>query len=46
MALSDPTALLIIDVQQGLDATHLGTRNNPDAEQRMRTLLAAWRLLG
>ncbi len=43
MALSDPTALLIIDVQQGLDATHLGTRNNPDAEQRMRTLLAAWR---
>jgi len=24
-----PTALLIIDVQQGLDAPHLGVRNNP-----------------
>lgn len=43
MALRDPTALLIIDVQQGLDAPHLGARNNPDAEQRMGALLAAWR---
>ena len=43
MALGRPTALLIIDVQQGLDAPHLGVRNNPGAEQRMRTLLTAWR---
>jgi nicotinamidase-related amidase len=43
MALGNSTALLIIDVQQGLDAPHLGARNNPTAEQRMRTLLAAWR---
>jgi nicotinamidase-related amidase len=43
MTLGRPTALLIIDVQQGLDAPHLGARNNPDAEQRMRALLAAWR---
>jgi nicotinamidase-related amidase len=42
-ALGNPTALLIIDVQQGLDAPHLGARNNPTAEQRMRALLAAWR---
>jgi len=43
MALGRPTALLIIDVQQGLDAPHLGARNNPDAELRMRALLSAWR---
>lgn len=43
MALSNPTALLIIDVQQGLDAPHLGHRNNPSAEQQMRRLLTAWR---
>jgi len=43
MALGRPTALLIIDVQQGLDAPHLGVRNNPGAEQQMRRLLTAWR---
>lgn len=43
MALGNPTALVIIDVQQGLDAPHLGHRNNPSAEHQMRTLLAAWR---
>ena len=36
-------ALLIIDVQQGLDAPSLGSRNNPSAEANMRTLLEAWR---
>ena len=37
------TALLIIDVQMGLDAPQLGKRNNQDAESNMATLLAKWR---
>lgn len=40
------TALLIIDVQKGLDDPSLGTRNNPDAESNMASLLAAWRRHG
>jgi nicotinamidase-related amidase len=36
-------ALLIIDVQQGLDHPRWGTRNNPQAESQIATLLAAWR---
>ncbi len=39
-------ALLLIDVQQGLDDPRLGARNNPQAEQRMAELLAAWRAAG
>ena len=35
--------LLIIDVQKGMDEPRLGPRNNPDAEQKMARLLAAWR---
>ncbi len=38
------TALLIIDVQEGLDhPTYWGKRNNPDAEKNMEALLQAWR---
>jgi nicotinamidase-related amidase len=40
------TALLLIDVQQGLDDPRYGARNNPDAEQRIADLLAAWRAVG
>ena len=38
------TALLIIDVQKGLDDPALGrNRNNPQAESNMALLLAEWR---
>ena len=41
--LPDNTALIIIDVQDGLDEPRLGQRNNPDAEANMARLLADWR---
>jgi nicotinamidase-related amidase len=37
------TALMIIDVQKGLDDPAYGKRNNPDAEANMKRLLAKWR---
>lgn len=42
-------ALLVIDVQKAIDAPYHaaeGPRNNPQAEQNIATLLAAWRRLG
>ncbi len=45
------TALLLIDVQQGVDVLNhwggpTGRRNNPDAETTMLRVLGAWRLAG
>ncbi len=37
------TALLIIDLQQAIDHPSWGVRNNPDAEENVRRLLAFWR---
>jgi nicotinamidase-related amidase len=44
--LPEGTALIVIDVQKGLDEPYWGTRNNPQAEQNMARLLAAWRRRG
>lgn len=46
MSLSSDTALLVIDVQKGFDNPGWGARNNPDAEERIADLLAAWRATG
>jgi len=45
------TALLLIDVQRGVDDTEyyggrIGRVNNPAAKDNIRTLLSAWRTLG
>lgn len=40
------TALLVIDVQAGLDDPHLGPRNNPDCEANIAALIDAWRVAG
>ncbi len=45
-ALTHKTALIIIDVQDGLDEPIHGTRNNSDTETNMARLLADWRVSG
>jgi nicotinamidase-related amidase len=42
----DRTALLVIDLQCGLDDPQLGPRNNPDCEANVETLLDSWRSAG
>jgi nicotinamidase-related amidase len=44
--LPQDAALVIIDVQKGFDDASWGRRNNPDAEEKMAALLAAWRRTG
>jgi len=46
VSLPSIAALLVIDVQQGLDEPRYGARNNPEAEKRIAELLAAWRAGG
>ncbi len=48
MELLANAALLVVDVQKGLDeaAYYGGGRNNPQAEQHIAQLLAAWRSSG
>jgi len=36
-------ALILIDIQQGMDDPRWGPRNNPDAEARAAALLTVWR---
>jgi nicotinamidase-related amidase len=49
MGMRSRSALLIVDVQKAIDASYHaadGPRNNPDAEQNIARLLAAWRKAG
>lgn len=46
VVLPEGTALIVIDVQKGLDEQYWGERNNPEAEQNIARLLAAWRQRG
>lgn len=43
MDIHPDSALILIDMQQGINHPKLGRRNNPQAEARMSELLSAWR---
>ena len=43
MAKANEAALLLVDVQQGMDDPKWGARNNPEAEANMVRLLERWR---
>jgi nicotinamidase-related amidase len=43
VSLPQNTALILIDVQKGFDDAKWGRRNNPEAEDKIARLLAAWR---
>ena len=42
----DRAALLLVDVQQGLEDPSWGPRNNPDCEANVASLIAEWRAAG
>ncbi|MDQ2661018.1 MAG: cysteine hydrolase [Actinomycetota bacterium] len=42
MQFDDTAALIVIDVQEGFDDPSWGQRDNPDAEQNIGRLIAAW----
>jgi nicotinamidase-related amidase len=42
----DRTALVVVDVQQGMEDPWWGPRNNPECEANIARLIAAWREAG
>ena len=42
----DRTALLVVDVQVGMEDPWWGPRNNPECEPNIARLIAAWRAAG
>src|SRR5262249_47761519 len=43
---TEQRALLVVDVQRGFEDPALGPRDNPDAEENVAKLIAAWRRRG